>query len=50
MEALVGPSYDVDVLNYKKFLYLGYKKKKNPAGIPYKGSKVVVEKRIAKSH
>ena len=48
MEALVGPSYDVDVLNYKNFYTSVTRKRKNPAGIPYKGSKVVIEKRIEK--
>lgn len=46
MEALVGPSYDVDVLNYKNFYMSSIRKRKNPAGIPYKGSKVIEEKRI----
>jgi carbamoylphosphate synthase large subunit len=48
MEALSSPSYDVDVLNFKKRYMTSIRKRINPAGIPYKGSKVVNEKNIEK--
>ena len=49
MEALVSPSYDVDILRYKKYYTSSIRKRKNPAGIPYKGSIVVNENRIEKT-
>ena len=49
MEALISPSYDADVLRYKNFNITTVRKRINPAGIPYKGSKVVKEKKIEKT-
>ena len=42
----MAPSYDADVLNYRNFYMTSIRKRKNPAGIPYKGSTIVLEKRI----
>ena len=47
MEALVSPSYDVDVLKINKYYMTSIRKRLNPAGIPYKGSKIVKNRRIA---
>jgi carbamoylphosphate synthase large subunit len=49
MEALVSPSYDVDILKYKEYYTSSIRKRKNPAGIPYRGSIVVRENRIEKT-
>ena len=46
MEALVSPSYDVDVLKINKNYMTSIRKRLNPSGIPYKGSKIVKNKKI----
>ena len=46
MEAMTKPAYDVDVFINNNDVTTSIRRRKNPAGIPYKGSKVVHNKRI----
>ena len=40
MEALSSPSYDADVLKFNNYYKTSIRKRINPAGVPYKGSKL----------
>ena len=46
MEAMNKPAYDVDILKTKNDFLTSIRKRNNPAGIPYRGSKVISNKKI----
>ena len=48
MEAMNKPAYDVDILKTKDNFVTSIRKRNNPAGIPYRGSKVIANKKILK--
>ena len=49
MEALTSPSYDADVLKFNNYYKTSIRKRINPAGVPYKGSKIINNKIIEKT-
>tara|TARA_B100000902_G_scaffold399197_1_gene468928 strand:- start:6293 stop:7258 length:966 start_codon:yes stop_codon:yes gene_type:complete len=49
MQALSSPSYDVDVMKFKNHYMTSIRKRINPAGIPYRGSKVINQREIEKT-
>ena len=52
MEALNKPAYDADSIIINNKVSVIVRKRKNPAGVPYKGSKVIknnsIEKQVSK--
>ena len=46
MEALSKPAYDVDILHLKKKFDAVIRERKNPSGLPYKGSKIIINNKL----